>query len=121
MLFLSCITLFRCVNNSNIIANIISANEIAFQIPLSNNIIANNPKLALIPYNIKHIKQYYYKLNKKNGINIKSYWEEDCNDVALEELSKILIKIAQEGGDLRDGIEKYRNEIIGKVSTKIDL
>jgi len=62
-----------------------------------------------------------YKLDKKNGINIRSYWEEDYNDVALGELLNILINIAQEGGDVRDGIEKYRNEIIGKVSSKIDL
>ena len=62
-----------------------------------------------------------YKLNKKNGINIKSYWDEDYNDVALGELLKILINIAHEGGDVRDGIEKYRNEILGKVSSKVDL
>ena len=62
-----------------------------------------------------------YKLNKKNGINIKSYWDEDYNDVALGELLQILINIAHEGGDVRDGIEKYRNEILGKVSSKVDL
>ena len=62
-----------------------------------------------------------YKLQKKNGINIKSYWEEDYNDVALGELSLILINIIQNGEDVRNGIEKYRNEIIGKVTSKIDL
>ena len=62
-----------------------------------------------------------YKLQKKNGINIKSYWEEDYNDVALGELAQILINIIQNGEDVRNGIEKYRNEIIGKVTSKIDL
>ena len=62
-----------------------------------------------------------YRLNKKNGINIKSYWEDAPNDVALSELSSILIKIARDGGDVRDGIEKYRDEIIGKVTSKINL
>ena len=76
--------------------------------PLDRMIIVDN-----LPQN--------YKLNKKNGINIKSYWEEDYNDEALKELSIILIKIFQDAGDLRNGIEKYRNEILGRVSSKIDL
>ena len=62
-----------------------------------------------------------YKLQKKNGINIKSYWEEDYDDVALGELAQILVNIIQNGEDVRNGIEKYRNEIIGKVTSKIDL
>ena len=43
------------------------------------------------------------------------------NDVALSELSGILINIAQEGGDVRDGIERYKDEIIGKITSKINL
>ena len=62
-----------------------------------------------------------YKLQKKNGINIRSYWEEDYTDGALRELTNILIKIAQNGGDVRDGIQKYRKEIIGKITSRIDL
>ena len=62
-----------------------------------------------------------FKFNKKNGIKIKSYWEDNYNDSTLGELSKILIKIVHEGGDVRDGLEKYRDEIIGKISSKIDL
>ena len=62
-----------------------------------------------------------YRLNKKNGINIKSYWEEDYNDVALSQLSRILINIAQEGGDVRDGIERYKDEILGKITSKFNL
>ena len=62
-----------------------------------------------------------YKLNKKNGINIISYWEENYNDFILGDLAQILINIAKDGGDVRDGIEKYRNEIIGKVSSRVGL
>ena len=62
-----------------------------------------------------------YKLNKKNGINIISYWEENYNDIILGDLAQILINIAKDGGDVRDGIEKYRKEIIGKVSSRVGL
>ncbi len=62
-----------------------------------------------------------FKLTKKNGIIIRSYWEEDYNDGTLGELANILIKIAKDGGDVRDGIEKYRKDIIGKVTSRIDL
>ena len=57
-----------------------------------------------------------YKLNKKNAINIKSYWGKDYNDNALSELEKILIKIINNEEDVRNGLEKYRDEIIGKVT-----
>lgn len=76
--------------------------------PMDKMIIVDN-----IPQN--------YKLSKKNGINIKSYWEEDYNDTALNELANILIKIVRDGGDVREGIEKYRKEIICKVTSRIDL
>jgi Dullard-like phosphatase family protein len=62
-----------------------------------------------------------YKTNKKNAINIKSYFEKNCNDSTLIELEKILPKIINNGNDVRNGIEKYRNEIIGKVSSNIDI
>ena len=61
-----------------------------------------------------------YKLNKKNAINIKSFWGKDGDDKTLFDLGKILVKIAKDSGDARNGIEKYRNEIIGKVSSKVD-
>ena len=34
-------------------------------------------------------------------------------------LKEILVKIANEGGDLRNGIEKYKDEIFDKVSSNI--
>ena len=60
-----------------------------------------------------------FRLQKENGINIKSFWGEDIYDTALINLSDILIKIAQEGGDIRKGLEKYRDEIVEKVTSNL--
>ena len=60
-----------------------------------------------------------FRLQKENGINIKAFWGEDSNDNALEELGKILINIAKDGGDVRVGLEKYRDEIVKKVTSNI--
>ena len=35
-------------------------------------------------------------------------------------LKEILVKIANEGGDLRNRIEKYKDEIFDKVSSNIN-
>ena len=61
-----------------------------------------------------------YRLQKENGILIKSFYGlgdgryGSCN--VLEELGNILIKIAKNGGDIRKGLFKYKNEIINKVT-----
>ena len=60
-----------------------------------------------------------FRLQKENGINIKAFWGEDVNDNALEELGKILVNIARDGGDVRVGLEKYRDEIVKKVTSNI--
>jgi Dullard-like phosphatase family protein len=60
-----------------------------------------------------------FRLQKENGINIKAFWGEDVNDNALEELGKILVNIARDGGDVRIGLEKYRDEIVKKVTSNI--
>ena len=60
-----------------------------------------------------------FRLQKENGINIKPFWGEDIYDTALINLTQILINIAQEGGDIRQGINKYRDEIVEKVSSNI--
>ena len=60
-----------------------------------------------------------FRLQKENGINIKAFWGEDVNDNALEELGKILINIAKDGNDVRIGLEKYRDEIVKKVTSNI--
>ena len=60
-----------------------------------------------------------FRLQKENGINIKAFWGEDSDDNALEELAIILINIARDGGDVRKGLEKYKDEIIRKVTSNI--
>ena len=60
-----------------------------------------------------------YRLHKENGINIKSFYGDKSNDKILFSLNKILINIAKNGGDVRDGIKKYWNEIISKISSNI--
>ena len=60
-----------------------------------------------------------YRLHKKNGIYIKGFWGEDLCDRVLFYLKTILVKIAKDGGDLRDGLIKYHEEISQKVSSNI--
>ena len=60
-----------------------------------------------------------FRLQKENGINIKAFWGEDVNDNALEELGIILVNIAKDGGDVRKGLIKYKDEIIRKVTSNI--
>ena len=60
-----------------------------------------------------------YRLQKENGILIKSFYGEDIYDNALVSLGDILIKIANEYNDVRIGIAKYKNEILDKVSTNL--
>ena len=73
---------------------------------------------------VDNMKQNF-KLQKDNGILIKSFYgKEDYSgraDTILEELAKILIKIAQEGGDLRKSIFKYKNEIVNKITIGNDI
>ena len=74
--------------------------------PLNSTIIIDN-----MPQN--------FKLQKENGILIKPFWGEDSNDRTLYDLMPILLDIAKEGGDVRYGLNRYRNEIIGKISSNI--
>ena len=60
-----------------------------------------------------------YRLHKENGIYIKSFYGDNPNDKILFYLSKILIDIARNGGDAREGIKKNWNEIINKISSNI--
>ena len=60
-----------------------------------------------------------YKLQKENGICIKSFWGDDPEDIALYNLINILINIVNEKVDVRDGLSKYRDEIVSKVSVNI--
>ena len=63
---------------------------------------------------VDNMKQNF-KFQKNNGILIKSFYGKDEYNI-LEELGKILIKIAKDGGDIRRGLIKYKNEIINKVT-----
>ena len=60
-----------------------------------------------------------FRLQKENGICIKSFYGEDNNDMNLINLKNILINIAQDGGDIRYGILKYKNEIFEKVESNL--
>jgi CTD small phosphatase-like protein 2 len=60
-----------------------------------------------------------FKLQKENGILIHSFWGDDEYDVALIELEKILKKVAQEKGDIRVILKKYKEDILKKVSSKL--
>ena len=60
-----------------------------------------------------------YRQQKENGINIKSFYGDNPDDRILYHLCKILISIAQNGGDIRKSIKKYWNEIIYKVCSNI--
>ena len=57
-----------------------------------------------------------YRMQKENGIGIKSFFGEDEEDDALEYLGIILIKIINNFDDVREGISEYKNEIISNIS-----
>ena len=54
-----------------------------------------------------------------NGILIKPFLGEDKNDTALLDLIPILINIAKDEIDARNGLMKYRDEIITKITTNL--
>ena len=60
-----------------------------------------------------------FRLQKENGINIKPFFGDDMDDSALYELVPILKNIALSNKDVRIGINKYREEIIKKVTSNI--
>ena len=60
-----------------------------------------------------------FRLQKENGINIRAFWGEDPYDTALIHLCRILVNIANDGGDVRFGLAKYRNDILKKVTSNI--
>ena len=60
-----------------------------------------------------------YRLNKKNGIHIKGFWGEDLCDRILYNLKDILINVAKDRGDLRDGLIKYHEDISDKITSNI--
>ena len=63
--------------------------------------------------------QQNYRLQKENGILIKSFYGEDLKDNSLIVLGDILIKIANEFDDVRKGIAYYKDEIFNNVSSNL--
>ena len=74
--------------------------------PLNSTIIIDN-----MPQN--------FRLQKENGICIKPFWGQDSNDKTLYDLMPILLDIAKSGGDVRICLNKYKDEIIGKITSNI--
>jgi len=60
-----------------------------------------------------------FRLQKENGITIKPFFGNDLDDSALYELVPILKHIAESGKDARIGLNKYRKEIVEKVTSNI--
>ena len=65
-------------------------------------------------------KQVSFEMQKENGILIKPYYNSGFgrdNDFILYDLSRILIRVAEEKcGDVRECLKKYRCEIESKIS-----
>ena len=60
-----------------------------------------------------------FRMQKNNGILIKPFYGEDPNDQALIDLIPILINIAKDNIDARNGLVKYRDEIITKITSNL--
>ena len=58
-------------------------------------------------------------MQKNNGILIKPFYGEDSNDQALVDLIPILVNIAKDNLDTRNGLVKYRDEIITKITSNL--
>jgi CTD small phosphatase-like protein 2 len=62
-----------------------------------------------------------FRLQKENGIFIKTFYGEDSDDSALYELIPILTQIAKEKvKDVRTSLLKFKNEILKKISSNIE-
>ena len=115
-------------NYTELLVNSIDKNKIFFENKLYRDhcCIINNDFVKDVSKFGKDLKKIIivdnlvqnYRLNLENGINIKSFYGE-INDKILQELGKILIKIAKFGGDIRRGISYYKDDIINKVSSNI--
>ena len=60
-----------------------------------------------------------FRMQKANGINIKSFFGENQKDQALIDLIPILTNIAKDNIDTRNGLIKYRDEIITKITSNL--
>ena len=60
-----------------------------------------------------------FRMQKFNGILIKPFYGEDQNDRALIDLIPILINISKDNLDTRNGLVKYRDEIVTKIASNL--
>ena len=60
-----------------------------------------------------------FRMQKYNGILIKPFYGEDQNDRALIDLIPILINISNDNLDTRNGLVKYKDEIITKITSNL--
>ena len=60
-----------------------------------------------------------FRMQKNNGILIKPFDGEDQSDQALIDLIPILINIAKDNIDARNGLVKYRDEIMTKITSNL--
>jgi TFIIF-interacting CTD phosphatase-like protein len=62
-----------------------------------------------------------FKLQKDNGVYIKTFYGEDADDTALIDLIPILLKLVENTDfDIRKELKKFKNEIFRKITTNID-
>ena len=74
--------------------------------PLNSTIIIDN-----MPQN--------FRFQKENGICIKPFWGQDSNDKTLYNLIPILIDVAKMGGDVRISLNKFKDDIVSKITSNI--
>ena len=60
-----------------------------------------------------------FRMQKYNGILIKPFYGEDQKDRALIDLIPILINISKDNLDTRNGLVKYKDEIITKITSNL--
>ena len=86
-----------------------------------NNFIKDLNKIAT-PLNktiiIDNMPQNFRK-HKDNAIYIKSFFGEENDDKALIDLIPILVNIAKSGKDVRNELNKYKENIVNKISSNI--
>lgn len=80
------------------------------------SLLGRDLSTVIIVDNLPHT----FKLQKANGILIKSFYGNKKTDSALTELLSILIKIAKDKGDVRKSIQKYKNDLMNKVTSNLD-
>ena len=60
-----------------------------------------------------------YKLQPENGLTIRHFWGKDINYMALQDLIFILIYIAKNNMEVREGIRSLKEDIISRITSNI--